>query len=67
LFTGKPWTLRASTDDHEEPVLNNEDDNDITVPPSGLAIEDVDNHHGLYWNLDGVLEEPQKIILLADV
>jgi hypothetical protein len=62
LFTDKPWTLRARTDDHKEPVLDNEEDSDITVPPSALANEDVENHHGLYWNCDGdgVLKEPQN-------
>jgi hypothetical protein len=41
-------------------VLDNEEDSDITVPPSGLANEDVENHHGLYWNCDDALEEPKN-------
>jgi hypothetical protein len=39
-------------------VLDKEEYSDITIPPSGLANEDVNNHHGLYWNHDGVVEEP---------
>jgi hypothetical protein len=65
LFTDEPWTLRARTDDHEEPVLDNAEDSDISVPPPGLANEDVENHHGFYRNHDGVLEEPQNKIPFA--
>jgi hypothetical protein len=60
LSNDEPWTLRARTYDHLEPVIDTEEDNDITVPPSGLANEDVESHPGLYWNRNGVLEEPRK-------
>jgi hypothetical protein len=65
LVSDKYWTLRARTDDDQSPVLDNKDNSDITVPPSGSANEDVENHHGLYWNRDGVLEEPQNKSPLA--
>jgi hypothetical protein len=64
LLSDEPWKIRACTDDYQSPVLDNEDDSDVTVPPSGLANEDVENHHGLHWNRDGVLvlEERQNKI-----
>jgi hypothetical protein len=59
LFSDEPLTHRARTDDDEDPVIDNEEYIDISVPPSGLANEKVDIHNGLYWQRDGVLEEPQ--------
>jgi hypothetical protein len=40
-------------------VFDNEEDSDIAVPLSGLANENIETHHGLYWQRDGVLEEPK--------
>jgi hypothetical protein len=65
LVRYEPCTLRARTDDDQQPLLGYKEDSYITVPPSGLAKEDVHNHHGLYWNLDGVLEEPQSKMYFA--
>jgi hypothetical protein len=61
LFSDEPWTHRARTDNDEDPVFENEEDSDIAFPPSGLANENVKTHHGLYWQRDGVLEEPKKM------
>jgi hypothetical protein len=60
LVSDEPWTHHARTDDNEYPVFDNEEDSDIKIPPSGLANKNVENHHGLYWQRDGVLEEPQN-------
>jgi hypothetical protein len=51
LVSDEPWTRHVCTDDDQAPALDNEYDSDITVPPSGLVNEDVENHHGLYWKL----------------
>jgi hypothetical protein len=60
FFSDEPWTRRARIDDDEDPVSDNEEDSDISVPLSGLVNENVETHHGLYWQRDGVLEEPQN-------
>jgi hypothetical protein len=60
LFSDEPCTHRACTDNDEYPVFYNEEYSDIAVQHSGLESEDVETHHGLYWQLDGVLEEPKK-------
>jgi hypothetical protein len=42
-------------------VFDTEEDSDIAVPPSGLANENVETHHGLYWQHGGgFLEEPKN-------
>jgi hypothetical protein len=64
LFSDEPWTRRARTDDDEDPVFDNTEDSDIAVPPPGLANQNVETHHGLYWQRDGVLEEPKKMPFL---
>jgi hypothetical protein len=60
LFSDEPWTRRVRTDDDKDPVFDNEEDSDIAVPLSGLANENVKTPNGLYWQRDGVLEEPQN-------
>jgi hypothetical protein len=68
LFSEEPWTHRARTDNNKYPVFDNGEDSDISVPPSGLANKNVKTHHGLYWQRDGVMEEPKKKCLSrADV
>jgi hypothetical protein len=58
LVSDESLTRHARTDDDEDPVF--EEDSDIAIPPSGLANEIVKNHHGVYWQRYGVLEEPQN-------
>jgi hypothetical protein len=43
LVSDEPWTSHACTDDDEDPVFDNEEDSDIAILLSDLAIENVEN------------------------
>jgi hypothetical protein len=49
------WTTRADAFDNGESRDGSDDSDDLHVPPH-LHDRDVENHHGVYWKHDGVLE-----------
>jgi hypothetical protein len=51
------WTKIADAYDNHEPRDGSDDSDDFHVPPH-LRDQDVENHHGLHWKRDGVLEHP---------